>query len=165
MLAFESENVTQSFRNNDTGLSEASIRPFEAAADSGYPALRGTLCRDIGPRQAIPPQQRCFCSLPAESGTPLLVAPLSDRGKESTYFLLCKDVAPEIQISGPGTRKEHAQRRIVAARKQYSAEDRQAKGNRRGQGIATRYAVREDLSRCPANSATGVPGQVDVKAS
>jgi hypothetical protein len=45
-----------------------SIWPFEAAAGRGCPAVRGSLCRDIRPRQAIRPQQRCFCAIPERIG-------------------------------------------------------------------------------------------------
>jgi hypothetical protein len=61
-----------------------------------------------------------------ESGTPLLVVPLLDRGKEHAFFLR-KDVAAQIQIPSRRMLREHAQRRIVAARKQHWAEHRQAR--------------------------------------
>ncbi|PYS55480.1 MAG: hypothetical protein DMG13_03860 [Acidobacteria bacterium] len=61
-----------------------------------------------------------------ESGTPLLVVPLSDRGKGHAFFLR-KDVAAQIQIPSPRMLREHAQRRIVTARKQHWAEYRQAR--------------------------------------
>jgi TniQ len=61
-----------------------------------------------------------------ESGTPLLVVPLSDKRKEHAFFLH-KDVAAQIQIPSRRMLREHAQRRTEAARKQRWAEHRQAR--------------------------------------
>jgi hypothetical protein len=61
-----------------------------------------------------------------ESGTPLLVVPLSDKRKEHAFFLH-KDVVAQIQIPSRRMLKDHAQRRAEAVRKQRWAEYRQAR--------------------------------------
>ena len=113
-----------------------SIRPFEAAAGRGCPALRGTLCRDIGPRQAIPPQQRCFCALPERIGHAAARGPIIGQ-REGHAFFLRKDVAAQIQIPSRRMLREHAQAphrdRSEAALGRVPASE----GNRLGQTYAT----------------------------
>jgi hypothetical protein len=75
-----------------------------------------------------------FARYVRESGIPLFVVPLSDRGKGHAFFLR-KDVAAQIQIPSQRMLREHAQRRIVAARKQHWAEHRRARETALGKPI------------------------------
>ena len=69
-----------------------------------------------------------------ESGTSLLVVPLSDKRKEHAFFLH-KDVAAQIQIPSRRMLREHAQRRAEALRKQRWAEYRLARETALGKPV------------------------------
>jgi hypothetical protein len=124
----------EEIRNEAAARRGVSIRPFEAASGRGCPALRGTLCRDIRPGQAIPPQQRCFCALPERIGHAAGRGPFIDKRKENAFFLH-KDVAAQIQIPSRRMLREHAQRRTEAVRKQRWAKDREARETALGKPI------------------------------
>jgi hypothetical protein len=81
------------------------------------------------------------------SGTPLLAVPIPDTGKYYALFLN-RDVAAQMQIPSRRMLREHAQCRIVAARKQRWAEYRQAKET----------AVGKPMRRVLANRGQAVTG-------